>query len=781
MRGGLGRTLLSAFLLFTIVPLAVISYLAVERAREDLRKEVSARLASVARLREAEIEGWVASLHGRLDVLALNPIDRQPLLTLLSGDTPSNETGIAVEQMLQAVQSSSDFMALGVVDAGGQALVSAGEYQLSAAAPEHAAPGAAQLIKTDGGALLLAFRRAVRDDGGSVRGYLIGQTDLSFLSDIMLSQTELGETGESYLISIDFEPLTPLRAESDSVDVPAWHTDGIEAALTGGEGVALYTGYRGQPVVGAYRWLPSVGAALVVEQLQKEAFAREDALAALLIGATLAVALLTTLLAAVITRRLSRPIVKLTLSAVKIAGGDLEQTVPVKRDDEIGILAQAFNIMTKELRTLYQDLERQVALRTTQLQMANQQLRYQAMQLTLSSELGRAISSILDLDELLQRVVELIRESYRLRQTAIYLFDENGQRIVRQACLSWDGSSQLGARDLTQLPEDGLLREAVREGNLQQDALKTNLIIPLRAGERVIGVLKLQAYRGDELEETDVQVLEGLAAQVSVAVQNAQNYAVELGTVGRLRRIDQIRTQSLSSMSRELATSLNSIIGFSRLILKGVDGPLTDQQRSDVMTINRSGQHLQGLLDDILELIDLESGQHPLQQNPVELGQMMTDTLEQVAPLAEKKSIRLHSEYAAGLPVLQADDARLRQTLRYLISSAVEMTSDDTVTVGARLTGKNSSEIAISIASGSGTCWSNGKTLETIAVSDPPHQDLVWDGTDNGIKLILSKRVIELHGGHLWIHHRADRDVSYLFTLPMNNTDGREKESEGVP
>jgi HAMP domain-containing protein len=619
MRGGLGRTLLSAFLLFTIVPLAVISYLAVDRARQDLRQEVSARLAAVARLKEAEIEGWATSLNGRLDVLATSPAGRGPLLDLLSGDAASTEDRVAAEQMLQAVLAQGDLVALGVADASGRIVASAGPWPLDGSAPVAATSGRGRLIGTDAGSSLVAFGRAIGDDSGTVCGHLIGLTDLSVLSGIALNRTELGETGEAYLIDGDFEPITPLQAEIDPVAGANWHTEGIEAALAGGEGVALYTGYRGSPVVGSYRWLPAVGAALIVEQLQEEALAREDALATLLMGATLAVALLTTLLAAVITRRLSRPIVKLTLSAVKIAGGDLEQTVPVKRDDEIGILAQAFNIMTKELRTLYTDLERQVALRTTQLQMANQQLRYQAMQLALSSELGRAISSILDLDELLQRVVELIRESYRLRQTAVYLFDEKGRRIVRQACLGWDGT-RLGSGDLNRLTSDHLVQRAVRQGVLQQDDLRTNLVIPLKAADQVIGVLKLQAYRGDELGETDTQVLEGLAAQISVAVQNAQTYAVERGTVDRLHRLDQIRTQSLSSMSRELATSLNSIIGFSRLILKGVDGPLTEQQRSDVMTINRSGQHLQGLLDDILELIDLENGAHPLEQNLVEVG-----------------------------------------------------------------------------------------------------------------------------------------------------------------
>ena len=129
-----------------------------------------------------------------------------------------------------------------------------------------------------------------------------------------------------------------------------------------------------------------------------EMLAREDDLAAMLIGSTLAVALLTAVLAAVITRQLTRPIVRLTMSAVKIAGGDLEQTVELNRRDEIGILARAFNIMTAELRSLYASLEQKVDERTQQLTDVNRELRYKAMQLRLSAEVGRVATSIIDPD-----------------------------------------------------------------------------------------------------------------------------------------------------------------------------------------------------------------------------------------------------------------------------------------------------------------------------------------------------------------------------------------------
>lgn len=788
MRGGLGRTLLSAFLLFTIVPLAIISFLAVNWVQRDMRQEVAARLTAIARLKESKIEAWAMSLNSQLEALSDNPASRRVFLAFLDANPTPVKVGSLPEQILEAAQQAGDLEEIGLFSVDGHLLAATASQLLIHFAPVENSPIPTGMMTDPAtGQAVVIVVRAVRDQAGNAQGYLVGLADLNILNPLMTGHTDLGETVEAYLVSPEFVPLTLLRATAvGDLDGEALHTVSIEAALAGQEGVDLYSGYYGEPVIGVYRWLPSLQAALIVEQTQSEAFARADDLVTLLIGAALAVALLTTLLAAVITRQLSRPIVQLTLGAVRIAGGDLEQSVPVERRDEIGILAQAFNIMTAELRTFYRELEHKVAERTRLLREANQRLRYQTMQLAVSAEVGRAITSILELDALLEKVVELIRNSYRLLRVAIYLLDENGHRVVRQARIGWNGN-RVTHTGLQTIHRDCLLGRAVADGRPHLDDLQTNIAIPLRAGQRVIGVLKLQAYQGDELAEADVSSFQSLGDQISVAIQNAQTYEVEKGTVERLHRLDQIRAQSLSSMSWELATSLNSIIGFSRLILKGIDGPITDQQRSDVSVINRSGQHLMGLLDDILELIDLESGDHPLEQTSVELNQVVASVIDRVASLAEDKSVTLRSDFSTNLPLLLADGARLQQVLTYLISNSIETATGDAVSVGAWTIGQNGSEVMVCVASGSDAPWPDGCDGVQETLNEPPDGDLVWDGTDAGIKLILSKRIIELHGGRLWINDSQAQPATFVFTLsvagagPPAGANGRSKgQVEGI-
>ena len=149
------------------------------------------------------------------------------------------------------------------------------------------------------------------------------------------------------------------------------------------------------------RWLPELELGILAEQPQERVVARGDAATALIVGATLAVALLTAAIAAVVTRRITRPIVQLTATASWMARGDLSRRVEVARRDEIGLLAGAFNHMAAELQILYANLEARVAERTAQLAAANEQARYHARQLAISAQVAGVASSIRDLPALL--------------------------------------------------------------------------------------------------------------------------------------------------------------------------------------------------------------------------------------------------------------------------------------------------------------------------------------------------------------------------------------------
>jgi signal transduction histidine kinase/HAMP domain-containing protein len=726
MRGGLGRILLTAFMLLAIVPLSVVSYLAVGRVQRDMRQAAIDNLIRVATSSAVQLQTWLdAQRYG---------------LALLAGDTALVDAIQAGRwedacTILQACSPDCVALALSPDPDGKENLLCAA----ASAAETDVLPA-------------LVLGAPVEDGSGETIATLVGYPDLGRL--IRLTEDQQGI--RVFLVDAsDRRVQLSLAAEISAHETG--HPWAADVSAGNGRGGGLYQTVSGEPVVGAYQWLPGWGVTLWAEQPQEEMLAREDDLAAMLIGSTLAVALLTAVLAAVITRQLTRPIVRLTMSAVKIAGGDLEQTVELNRRDEIGILARAFNIMTAELRSLYASLEQKVDERTQQLTEVNRELRYKAMQLRLSAEVGRVATSILDPDLLLRRVTELVLETYAhvydVYYVAILLQDEFGERLERQACSGRGGECevlQAAVGDLSligQTASDGALRsQDMANGSVQ-------MVIPLRIGPRVIGSLDLHCARRDILGSDVVEVLQSLGDQISVAIENARLYAIEREAVQRLSRLDDLRLASLGVGSRELATELNTIIGFSRLILKEADGPLSEMQRADLIAIYKSGYKLLGLIDNVITLSELESGTAEVGRQPVDLSSLLSQVLTTAQQRLADVTIEWQEEKA--LLFLQGDAPLLRQAFLGLVTAAAELIPQDRIAVTVLEQEPGPSQATLYIGSRDPESMRSGE-----APSDAEIEEM-------GVGLALAREVVRLHQGELDLRFDMESGLNSVVRLPL--------------
>jgi signal transduction histidine kinase len=748
--------LLIAFLFLTIAPLAVNAWLVVSRTSQEMRQATQDRLQAIVTLKTAQIDGWLAHQEQALAQVSAELAARPATTTLLQAapGTPASEGQAAaaeVRTILEAAlarQPGFRSFALARPADEGEPLL-----EVTTSRPTTATLPTRRVAPIPGPEGLDESRPA---------GLLVGYLDPDLLVTLVANTPDLGPTGRAYLVAPGGQSLWPASAPSGLI-----HSPGIDAALSGAHGSAMYQDYQGRPVVGAYGWLPSLGAAIIVEQPQREAFAPADDLAALLLANTLVVALLTTLLAAVIIRRITRPIVVLTTRAVQIADGDFWQTVPVDRRDEIGILARAFNIMTEELRQLYENLEGIVTERTRQLREANRQLQHYTMRLALSAEIGRIATSILDQGALLRQVTDLIRGSYELSYVGVFLLDEPGQCATLYSHASeglWDRSvpAQTPVGDVTPVGQ------ATADGHphlLRLAPTHAELAIPLQTRQRVLGVLDLWSNNPDAFSDIDIRAFQSLGDQISVAIENARAYAQEQETTRRLRQLDDLRMQSMGSMSHELTTALNSIIGFSRLILKGVDGPLTDMQRTDVAAIHQSGRHLVGMLDHVLDLVDLERGILTLDRQLLGTNALIEDVLTTMHTLPGGPIVTTSGVVSPHLPAVLGDGKRLRQVLIHLIAEAGQMA--EMVTISADAPGSPGDE--------------SGQQHVRIRVTGLPNPDLAalpaelaasangvaWDDKGASLGVALSKRIVELHGGQFWTQPTAGEGWAYVILLPV--------------
>jgi signal transduction histidine kinase len=392
MRGGLGRTLLTAFLILAILPLSAISWYAITRERHATQRQVTAKLSSVAATMEMQVGQWVQDRVAALALLAALPATRELFLSTstalgvnsaegnVSSDSATRETLRA--QLRAVMEQDSAFRRLDVLDDKGQVLVSTdpqteGDLTEEALTLEPEQTSSLQFITLDPTAdvgLVIVQRITGLDGRGGVAPPLLlaGRLNLD----------DLAQTLQADIPSVEKERegIKVYLVDASGMTLPQGQTvtnPAIEAVLAGEDGRGGVAPPLHENHIGVYRWMPELGLALVAEQPQAEAFATTDNVAAAVIGATLVVALATAVIAAVVTRQITRPIVQLTESALSIAEGDLQQRVPVAMfsKDEIGILAHVFNHMTAELESLYDDLEKKIAQRTALLQEANYRLR----------------------------------------------------------------------------------------------------------------------------------------------------------------------------------------------------------------------------------------------------------------------------------------------------------------------------------------------------------------------------------------------------------------------
>ncbi|TEU14370.1 MAG: GAF domain-containing protein [Anaerolineales bacterium] len=290
------------------------------------------------------------------------------------------------------------------------------------------------------------------------------------------------------------------------------------------------------------------------------------------------------------------------------------------------------------------------------------------------------------------------------------------------------------------------------------------LAVPLKVRGQVIGALDF--YETDQARDwsaEDIAMVEAVANQVALAIENARAYEELQKTAEQLKEMDRLKTQFLANMSHELRTPLNSIIGFSRVILKGIDGPINEQQRDDLTSIYNNGQHLLGMINDILDISKIEAGKMELIFEPVDVQQIISGVMSTAIALVRDKPIELEQEVAPNLPIVRADGTRLRQVILNLLSNAAKFTEEGQITLRA---------------------WADEEQI-TISVEDtgigilPEHQATIFEefrqvdasttrrtgGT--GLGLAISRHFVEMQGGRLWVESEPGVGSTFTFTLSI--------------
>jgi len=258
-----------------------------------------------------------------------------------------------------------------------------------------------------------------------------------------------------------------------------------------------------------------------------------------LLVATL-IAGMVSVVASQISRILSSPIINLTATAERIAGGDLEAEAVVESGDETGALAVAFNQMTSQVRTLIIELEDRVKARTQELAAQNETLVLRSQQLQTVSEVARGITSTRELERLLTQVTELISERFNFYHVGVFLIDEQGEFAVLRAANSEGGQRMLARQHKLRVGAVGIVGYTTGYGvpriatDVGQDAVffnnpdlpltRSEMALPLKVGDQIIGAMDVQSTEANAFSAEDIELFSVLADQVAIAILNNQLY-----------------------------------------------------------------------------------------------------------------------------------------------------------------------------------------------------------------------------------------------------------------
>jgi len=307
---------------------------------------------------------------------------------------------------------------------------------------------------------------------------------------------------------------------------------------------------------------------------------------------------------------------------------------------------------------------------------------------------------------------------------------------------------------------------------MSQQSVGTLLMLPLVLKGQAIGVIEIETLK-EEYKYTDdeINLLSTLANQAAISLENARLYEEQIETAEQLRELDQLKSQFLANMSHELRTPLNSIIGFSRVIMKGIDGPVTDHQQQDLSAIYNAGQHLLKMINDILDVSKIDAGKMELSFEDVNVVDIISSVLSTARGLVKDKPIELITAIEDDLPIITADSTRIRQILLNLISNATKFTDRGSITVSARqqLNDKGTPEVYIGITdTGIGIPPEDQKKLFEPFVQVDGSPTRTTGGT--GLGLSITRMLVEMHRGEIGLESEVNKGSNFFFTLPIGKT-----------
>ena len=630
-------------------------------------------------------------------------------------------------------------------------------------------------------------------DPSRLVGVLVARIDLeNSFYPLLLNREGLGETGETLMVNAQGLALSELRWFKDAPLKLQIEAEPAKRAARGESGTIEHLDYRGVPVLAAYGHLENTGWGIVTKQDRTEIEARLLKIGHQTLALTALAALAAFALALVLGQSFARPILELARVAREMASGNLGARSLLRRSDEFGTLARAFNGMADAVSGQMQVLEG-------------------------SGEIARDMAAHRDLPGFARGLLHKLIELTDSQLGAFYLCDCERRIFVPQTSfgmmperlLPFDGGALEG--EFAPVLTSGRISLIEGPGEESRFVFRTTagalipkqlLCIPVMVGDKVQAILTLGSLKGYSAPQRELlerswlgmhtalsnllsheatarmamelrESNEELAAaneELQSQSEELQSQSEELRAQARelqekrsqVEQTDRLKSEFLSNMSHELRTPLNSVMALSQLMLSRGTGKLPEQDAEYLQIIDRNARHLLCLINDILDLSKIESGRMDIFWEEVEPRHLVVEAAETVRPLAKAKGLELMMALEE-LPLLRSDQDKVHQILLNLLSNAVKFTEQGRVEVRGRV---QEGELLLGVQdTGIGIGAEHLEEIFDEFRQVDGSATRRFEGT--GLGLAISRKLARLLGGDIEVMSEKGKGSTFLLRLPL--------------